>query len=48
MVREFVKAQAPLQRPATSEDVAHVILALVTARYVTGEVVLVDGGLHLR
>jgi ketoreductase RED2 len=46
--REFVKAQAPLQRSATSEDVAHVILALVTARYVTGEVVLVDGGLHLR
>jgi ketoreductase RED2 len=47
-VREFVNAQAPLQRSATAEDVAHVILALATATYVTGEVVLVDGGLHLR
>ncbi len=43
-----VRAMAPLQRTATPEDVAHVILGLVGARYVTGEVVLVDGGLHLR
>ncbi|HUY23198.1 MAG TPA: glucose 1-dehydrogenase [Acidimicrobiales bacterium] len=48
LVREFVRAHAPLQRSATPEDVAHVILGLVTARYVTGEIVMVDGGLHLR
>ncbi|HXX89799.1 MAG TPA: SDR family oxidoreductase [Acidimicrobiales bacterium] len=48
VVRSFVHAQAPLQRSATPEDVARVILGLVTADYVTGEVVLVDGGLHLR
>jgi ketoreductase RED2 len=47
-VRAFVKAQAPLGRSGTAEDIAEVILSLVTARYVTGEVVLVDGGLHLR
>ena len=47
-VREFVTAQAPLQRSATPEDVAEVILGLARASYVTGEVVLVDGGLHLR
>jgi ketoreductase RED2 len=47
-VREFVTAQAPLQRTATPEDVAEVILGLARARYVTGEVVLVDGGLNLR
>ncbi len=47
-VREFVTAQAPLQRTASPEDVAEVILGLARARYVTGEVVLVDGGLHLR
>jgi ketoreductase RED2 len=48
VVRTFVEAQAPLGRSATSEDVAHVIVGLVTAKYVTGEIVLVDGGLHLR
>jgi len=48
LVRSFVQAQAPLKRSATAEDVAGVILSLVTAPYVTGEVVLVDGGLHLR
>ena len=47
-VRAFVNAQAPLRRTATSEDVAEVILGLVRSAYVTGDVVLVDGGLHLR
>ena len=48
VVREFVRAQAPLQRSGTPEDIADVILGLVEARYVTGEIVMVDGGLHLR
>jgi ketoreductase RED2 len=48
LVREFVKAQAPLQRSATPEDVAEILLGLARSAYVTGEVVLVDGGLHLR
>jgi ketoreductase RED2 len=48
MVREFVKAQAPLQRTATPQDVAEVILGLARSTYVTGQVVLVDGGLSLR
>jgi len=48
VVRRYVEAQAPLGRSATPEDVAEVIMGLVTSRYVTGEVVLVDGGLHLR
>jgi len=47
-VREFVTAQAPLQRTASPEDVAEVIVGLARATYVTGEVVLIDGGLHLR
>jgi ketoreductase RED2 len=47
-VRAFVKAQAPLGRTGTPEDIADVILSLITARYVTGEVVQIDGGLHLR
>ena len=48
VVRAFVHAQAPLQRSATPEDIAHVILGVLTARYMTGEVVIVDGGLRLR
>ncbi len=47
-VREFVRAQAPMQRSATPEDVAEVILGLARSTYVTGEVVLIDGGLNLR
>jgi ketoreductase RED2 len=47
-VREFVNAQAPLQRTATPEDVAELIVGLARSTYVTGEVVLVDGGLALR
>jgi ketoreductase RED2 len=47
-VREYVNMQAPLQRTATPEDVAEVIMGLARSSYVTGEVVLVDGGLNLR
>jgi ketoreductase RED2 len=47
-VREFVNAQAPLQRTAAPDDVAELIVGLARASYVTGEVVLVDGGLALR
>lgn len=47
-VRAFVTAQAPLGRSGRPGDIAEVIVSLVTARYVTGEVVLVDGGMHLR
>jgi ketoreductase RED2 len=42
-----VAAQAPLHRSATAEDIAEAILGVVNARYMTGEVVLVDGGLSL-
>ena len=47
-VRAFVHAQAPLRRSAAAEDVAEVIHGLVRSSYVTGEVILIDGGLHLR
>jgi ketoreductase RED2 len=47
-LRELVSTLSPLQRTATPEDVAEVILGLALSSYVTGEVVLVDGGLALR
>jgi NAD(P)-dependent dehydrogenase (short-subunit alcohol dehydrogenase family) len=47
-VRAFVLETAPLKRSASPGDVAEVVLGLIRAAYVTGEVVVVDGGLHLR
>jgi NAD(P)-dependent dehydrogenase (short-subunit alcohol dehydrogenase family) len=48
VVREFVHSQAPMRRSASPGDVAEVVLGLVRSTYVTGEVVVVDGGLGLR
>lgn len=47
-IREYVRAQAPLARSATSEDVADAILGVLRSRYMTGQVVVVDGGLGLK
>lgn len=46
-VRGFVRSVAPLRRSGTPEDVAEVIVALATSAYVTGQVVVIDGGLSL-
>jgi NAD(P)-dependent dehydrogenase (short-subunit alcohol dehydrogenase family) len=47
-VRQYVHAQAPMRRSASPADVAEVVMGLVRSTYVTGEVVVVDGGLGLR
>jgi ketoreductase RED2 len=47
VVREVVSQVTPLKRSGQPEDVAEVILALARAGYVTGQVVVVDGGLSL-
>jgi ketoreductase RED2 len=47
VVREVVRQVAPLKRSGQPEDVAEVILALARAAYVTGQVVVVDGGLSI-
>ncbi len=46
-IRSLVQAMAPLRRSATPADVAEVVMGLVRSTYVTGEVVVVDGGLGL-
>jgi NAD(P)-dependent dehydrogenase (short-subunit alcohol dehydrogenase family) len=46
-IRAFVQAASPLRRSATPADVAEVVLGLVRSTYVTGQVVVVDGGLGL-
>lgn len=47
VVRSYVQATTPLKRSGMPEDVADVIIALATTSYVTGQVVVVDGGLSL-
>lgn len=46
-VRGRVQSVTPLRRTGTPDDVADVILALATTSYVTGQVVVVDGGLTI-
>lgn len=46
-VRSYVSAVAPLARSGTPSDVADVIVALASTPYVTGQVVVVDGGLSI-
>jgi ketoreductase RED2 len=46
-IHAAVTANAPLGRVATAEDVADTIYGVVISRYMTGEVVIVDGGLGL-
>ena len=46
-IHAAVSGSAPLGRVATAEDVADTIFGVVISRYMTGEVVVVDGGLGL-
>jgi pteridine reductase len=45
---ERLAATTPLRRLGSAADVVEAVLYLATARYVTGEVLLVDGGRHVR
>src|SRR4029079_9272893 len=45
---ERLRDTTPLQLSGTPEDVAQAVLYLIDAPYVTGEVLIVDGGRHVR
>jgi pteridine reductase len=45
---EHLRKTTPLQRLGTPADVASAVLYLIEATYVTGEVLIVDGGRHVR
>ncbi len=47
-IRAAVRATTPLKRSGLPEDVAEATLGLLRSTYTTGEVLLVDGGMHLR
>jgi ketoreductase RED2 len=46
-LHQAVAHQAPLGRSATADDIAATILGVVLSPYMTGEIVMVDGGLSL-
>jgi pteridine reductase len=45
---ERLRSTTPLQRLGSAEDVAQAVVYLLEAGYVTGEVIRVDGGRHVR
>ncbi|WP_328874327.1 SDR family oxidoreductase [Streptomyces sp. NBC_00287] len=46
--RRWMREQSPLQRVGTPEEVAEAVLGMIRSRWTTGEVLLTDGGTHLR
>jgi len=46
-IRALVTAMAPMKRSAQPADVAEIVMGLVRSDYVTGEVIVLDGGLGL-
>ena len=45
---ELWRTASPMRRPAQPSEVADLIAVLVTGTYLTGEVIVLDGGLNLR
>jgi pteridine reductase len=45
---EKLRGTTPLARLGSPEDVAHAVVYLLEAEYVTGETIRVDGGRHIR
>lgn len=45
--RRLWRERAPMRRPAAPADIADVVMALVASDYLSGEVLLADGGLNL-
>jgi ketoreductase RED2 len=47
-VREQVTSKIPLRRAGQPEDIADAVIGLHRSTYVTGQILAVDGGYHLR
>lgn len=45
--QELWRERAPMRRAASPDDIAHAVAMLVASDYLTGEVLLSDGGLNL-
>ncbi len=47
VVRERIKETVPLHRSGTPDDITDAVIGLITSRYATGQVLVVDGGTSL-
>jgi ketoreductase RED2 len=47
-LHDAIKLMAPMGRSAVPDDIADVVMTLIDATYVTGQVWVIDGGLGLR
>jgi ketoreductase RED2 len=47
LAKDIVKKQAPLKKVGSPEDVAKAVLSILNMTYLTGEVILIDGGWNL-
>ena len=47
VVREQIKANISLHRSGTPDDITDAVIGLITSRYATGQVLVVDGGTSL-
>lgn len=45
--QELWRTRAPMRRAASPDDIAHAVVMLVESDYLTGEILLSDGGLNL-
>lgn len=45
--QEVWRTRAPMRRAASPDDIAHAVVMLVESDYLTGEILLSDGGLNL-
>ena len=45
--QELWRTRAPMRRAASPDDIAHAVIMLVESNYLTGEILLSDGGLNL-
>lgn len=45
--QQLWREHAPMRRAASPEDIAQAVAMLVASNYLTGEILLADGGLHL-
>jgi NAD(P)-dependent dehydrogenase (short-subunit alcohol dehydrogenase family) len=45
--QELWRERSPMRRAASPNDIAQVVMMLVASDYLTGEILLSDGGLNL-
>lgn len=47
VAQELWRTQSPMKRAAQPDDIADLVMMVAVSSYLTGQVIIVDGGLHL-